>query len=299
MKVLTAVLGVMALILAASTYYFYSSGSTSSEELVAIKSGYLQLDKQVDLLGKEKTELTSELERLRNNNAKLNTQLGQIAQNTEHSSGQLEELRTQNKELVKTVTQLEGQKKTIAKKLENAVAELTTTKEEMATKTVAPVEEAKVEAPQFQSVHNKLAGQLKKDVGQKRISLSPSTKRLSISISEKSLFDSGRTEIKPKGQALLTKLGKIIKDSQGANIRVAGHHDGKDLGFFIRANYSTHWELTSARATSITRYLNEQVGINGKRLSAVGLSKYHPVASNKTDKGRSKNRRIEITLYKD
>jgi chemotaxis protein MotB len=60
--------------------------------------------------------------------------------------------------------------------------------------------------------------------------------------------------------------------------------------------FPTNWELSTARATNVVRFLQEKTGIEAARLQAVGLSEFHPVASNNAEKGRSQNRRIEIAL---
>jgi chemotaxis protein MotB len=60
--------------------------------------------------------------------------------------------------------------------------------------------------------------------------------------------------------------------------------------------YPTNWELSSARAMNVVRFLQDDVAINPARLEAVGLSEYHPVAANGTESGRIQNRRIEIEL---
>jgi len=64
----------------------------------------------------------------------------------------------------------------------------------------------------------------------------------------------------------------------------------------IKTKYPTNWELSTARATQVTRYLQEEGGIDPKQLSATGYSEYQPVASNDTDEDKAKNRRIEIVL---
>jgi len=64
----------------------------------------------------------------------------------------------------------------------------------------------------------------------------------------------------------------------------------------LKGTFPTNWELSTTRASNVVRFLQDTVGIDPARLQAVGLSEYHPVASNATIKGRSQNRRIEIAL---
>ena len=64
----------------------------------------------------------------------------------------------------------------------------------------------------------------------------------------------------------------------------------------LKKRFPTNWELSTARATEVVRYLQEQGGLDAKLLSATGYSQYQPVASNDTDDGKHKNRRIEIVL---
>jgi chemotaxis protein MotB len=64
----------------------------------------------------------------------------------------------------------------------------------------------------------------------------------------------------------------------------------------LQAEFPTNWELSTARATNVVRFMQERVGIPPERLQAVGLAEFHPIATNDTPEGRSKNRRIEILL---
>jgi len=64
----------------------------------------------------------------------------------------------------------------------------------------------------------------------------------------------------------------------------------------LRDRFPTNWELSTARATAVVRFLQDDGGLNPERLTASGYSYYRPVASNDTEEGRSQNRRIEIIL---
>jgi chemotaxis protein MotB len=113
---------------------------------------------------------------------------------------------------------------------------------------------------------------------------------------DKILFPSGEAEITSEGIAVLERVGKILKNTEGKMIRVEGHTDNVPIHPNLQDKFPTNWELSTARATNVVRFLEETVGINGVRLHAVGMSEYHPVASNATAAGRSQNRRIEINL---
>ncbi len=69
-----------------------------------------------------------------------------------------------------------------------------------------------------------------------------------------------------------------------------------DISKKLQGKFPTNWELSTTRASNVVRFLQDSVGIEPKRLWAVGLSEYHPIATNATPKGRSQNRRIEIGL---
>ena len=80
-------------------------------------------------------------------------------------------------------------------------------------------------------------------------------------------------------------------------IRIEGHTDNVPITGKLKSRYKTNWELSTARATTVVRYLIDTGGVGKQHLSAVGHADTRPVASNETDEGRSANRRIEITLY--
>jgi chemotaxis protein MotB len=114
---------------------------------------------------------------------------------------------------------------------------------------------------------------------------------------DKVLFDSGKAEIKITGRRVLDKISKnLLNKYPDRQIRVEGHTDNVPIGPELKSKFPTNWELSTARATSAVRYLQEQGGVDPKRLSAVGYSEYHPIASNDTPEERAKNRRIEIIL---
>jgi chemotaxis protein MotB len=68
------------------------------------------------------------------------------------------------------------------------------------------------------------------------------------------------------------------------------------IGPSLRAQYPTNWELGAVRAVNVVRFFQKESGIDPLRMSAVSYGPYRPIASNKSEEGRAKNRRIEIIL---
>lgn len=116
---------------------------------------------------------------------------------------------------------------------------------------------------------------------------------LAISISGAVAFGSGSAELTPQGAKVLTKVMEVIGPLAN-DLRVEGHTDDLPTG---SARYATNWDLSSARAISIVRFL-EKAGIPAYRLSAAGYADQRPVALNNSAAGRTLNRRAEIVILK-
>ncbi len=152
------------------------------------------------------------------------------------------------------------------------------------------------EVSNVKKTYENLVQELKKEIEQGDIKITQAVDRLSVNMVEKILFDSGQAEIKKDGLKVIQRVGDILKKVTDRQIRVEGHTDNMQIGPRLRDKYPTNWELSTARATNVVRYLQDKVGIDPKLLSAAGLADNKPVASNDTPEGRAQNRRIEIVL---
>lgn len=152
------------------------------------------------------------------------------------------------------------------------------------------------ELANVKSTYENLLQELKKEIEQGDIKITQAVDRLSVNMVEKILFDSGKAEIKKDGLKVIQRVGDILKKVTDRQIRVEGHTDNVQIGARIRDKYPTNWELSTARATNVVRYLQDKVGIDPKLLSAAGLADNKPVASNDTPEGKAQNRRIEVVL---
>ncbi len=152
------------------------------------------------------------------------------------------------------------------------------------------------EIQRMNSAHEQLVNELQSEIQNKEIQITQLADRLSVSLLDKILFPSGEADITPAGLKVLERVGNIIKNVQDKTIRVEGHTDNVPIHPRLQKQFPTNWELSTTRATNVVRFLQDKIGMDAARLQAVGLSEYHPLASNATPAGRGQNRRIEIAL---
>jgi chemotaxis protein MotB len=112
-------------------------------------------------------------------------------------------------------------------------------------------------------------------------------------LTDRVLFDSGQAELKPASHNLLDALARLLKTTVRNPIQVEGNTDNVP----VSGRFPTNWELSTARATSVVRYLIGR-GVNPDRLAATGYADRHPLATNATEGGRRRNRRVELVVIR-
>jgi chemotaxis protein MotB len=113
---------------------------------------------------------------------------------------------------------------------------------------------------------------------------------LAISLEEAGFFDSGAAGVRPSALPVLGRIAAVLPD---APLRVEGHTDDVPIH---TAQYASNWELSSARASSVARLLLEHANVHAEMLSVAGYAEFHPAASNETEEGRARNRRVDIVV---
>jgi chemotaxis protein MotB len=113
-----------------------------------------------------------------------------------------------------------------------------------------------------------------------------------VRLSGSYLFDSGRAELKPNSFSVLDAIASELRPAPN-DIRVDGHTDSTPID---SPRYPTNWELSTARALAVTRYLSETEGVPSDRLMAAGFGEFRPLVPNDTREHRALNRRVEIHL---
>lgn len=158
----------------------------------------------------------------------------------------------------------------------------------------AKLREREEEARKLQETYDGLVDSLKKELKAGQIEVEQVRDGLRVNVAQDILFDSGSAALDRNGTAVLSKVATQLKKS-GHQILVIGHTDNKPIRPVLAKRYPSNWELAGARASSVVR-LFSQSGLSSKRMLAVSVADSQPVASNKSEEGRAKNRRIEIRL---
>lgn len=100
-------------------------------------------------------------------------------------------------------------------------------------------------------------------------------------------FDTDKTDIKPESKPALDEMAKLLKASPELRVLIVGHTDST-------GDRAYNMGLSKRRAESVVKYLREQYGIEASRLIPAGVGMLAPVATNRTEEGRAKNRRVEL-----
>lgn len=109
------------------------------------------------------------------------------------------------------------------------------------------------------------------------------------------LFDTGKADLKAQATALLQGVGEIVRGVPYM-VNVVGHTDDVPIH---SAEFPTNWELSSARACTVARFLMESMEIPEERFYVTGHAYYQPVWPNNSDRNRAANRRVEIIITRE
>ena len=114
-----------------------------------------------------------------------------------------------------------------------------------------------------------------------------------ISLADNMLYQSGSYEINSRAAETLSKIAKIIKDYKDYDVLIEGNTDNVPIS---KPNIRNNWDLSALRASSVVQALQNDYGVDPKRLTAGGRGEYNPVATNDTEVGKQRNRRTQIII---
>ena len=121
--------------------------------------------------------------------------------------------------------------------------------------------------------------------------------RLVLTVLGKVLFESGKAQLTLLGLKVMNQIAEVLSKFPNKYIHVEGHTDTRPIFGKLQEKYPTNWELSTARATTVVRFLIEKTKLPPEHFVAAGYADTHPVKTNETEVGRSRNRRVEIVLY--
>lgn len=153
-----------------------------------------------------------------------------------------------------------------------------------------------VQVKQMKSTYDTLVSDLKDQIQKQEVTIKEFHEALSLNFVDRILFEFGKADLTPEGEKILKKVGEALKNIKGKKIRVTGHTDPIPIRRDYQYKFPSNWELSAARAASVVRYFQEEIGLDPDDMEAVGRSFYQPEVSNDTKEGRARNRRVEVLI---
>ncbi len=263
--------------------------ATLSGELGGLQEDAIRSRQERDQLTAQAMTLTGDLERSRERAHALSDELDSLRaglDNLEAERARLEQERAAKETDIRVLTDSRAE---LSRSLDEQQAERARLERQRIAK--------EAEIRRLGQMHAELSKSLEAEIAKGDIRIRQVRDRLRINMVDQVLFDSARAVVKPEGLEVLKRVSAILTKVDDKQIRIEGHTDNVPIGPKIIHRFPTNWELSTARATSVVRYLIDEGGVEKANLSAVGYAHNRPVASNETPEGRAENRRIEIVLY--
>ena len=267
------------------------------QQLAGLQQNLDQEAAQRKAAEQQATELQSRLDGLENQNGQLNSELGNVRGQITDLEQKLRSGSASSREeiarLQKQAADLEANTARIAKEREQLLQEQSRLAAALDRERAAKEEEIK----RLTRTQEELSKSLQEEISKGNITIQQVRDRLTINMVDRVLFDSGQAQVKPAGVQVLKQVADVLNKITDKQIRIEGHTDNVPISSKLQDRFKTNWELSTARATTVVRYLIDHGGVDRQYLSAVGYADTHPLASNDTEEGRSSNRRIDIVLY--
>ncbi len=260
------------------------------------KQTLAELEQARKALESSKMQAAAEADRLQKQLVDVNTRVAGLMSGTTTAQEEIARLQKRASELEAETARANELVKQLSERDQDLKEQL---KAEAAAKARLEQERAAKEAEiqRLTRTHEELTKSLEAEIAKGDIKIKQVRDRLTINMVDRVLFDSGQSKVKPSGLKVLKQVSDILKNVTDKQIRIEGHTDNVPIGAKLKERFQTNWELSTARATSVVRYLIEDGGVDRANLLAVGYADTKPLASNDTEEGRTANRRIEIALY--
>lgn len=249
------------------------------------KKKYAELQSSYDQLKNERASLQNEL-----NDAKVN--LAQYTSDSKSLAARLAEEQARNKEMKAAYQKLQSSYQSNVQQGNVNISKLVD-EINASNKFIKQLVDAKSKSDSLNvALSNKLTRSLSREE-LNDVDVQVLKGVVYISLADNMLYKSGSYEIGDRAGETLSKIAKIIKDYSDYDVLVEGNTDNVPIR---RENIRNNWDLSTLRASSVVQALQNEYGVDPKRLTAGGRGEYNPVASNSSEKGKQRNRRTQIII---
>lgn len=142
------------------------------------------------------------------------------------------------------------------------------------------------------ALHQQLASRLEGQIAQGNVEIGVDARGLVVSIREAGSFPSGSADLSESVRALLAQVAAPLSELPHP-VRIEGHTDDTPIR---NSRFRSNWELSTARATQVIAYLQNDLGLSAARLSAAGYGEFHPRVPNTSAEARAENRRVDLVI---
>lgn len=265
------------------------------KDLAALSDKHAFTEQELENLKKMYGGLAKEKEQLEKEKAALEQENANIKSTLEARRDQLSrEVVDLKNRVTENATRINALNEELAAKNIH-IAELKGLVDQLQLEKAQAVEEKEKAIANVKNTYDSLVSELKQEIKEGEIQITQLKDKLTVNMVDKILFDSGSAVIKRNGKKVLDRVADILKPITSQQIKVEGHTDNVPIGAGLAERFPSNWELSTARATTVVRYLQER-GVNPGLLGAEGYAEFQPVAPNESDEGKARNRRIEIVL---
>lgn len=264
--------------------------SEKEKEIIDYKKQVGQLQEQIDLTGGElAAKLQSAGQALREREKvidEMNVKIDTFKNELETQTKQIDKLTAQLGKAETLISERDTQLKDLQQKVAQTSNELRNVNTLFNTKD-----------NNLEELKNTLTDDFGKHFDASDVSIKSHKDGLVVGFSSRTLFRSGSTRISTEGMDTLKQVAQLLKGVvENHRIRIVGHTDPIPLSAKLKEKYPSNWELSTARAAAVVRYLILHAEVDPAELEAVGASSYQPISTNETPEGRANNRRIEMVL---
>ncbi len=256
------------------------------DENQRLKTDLDKLRAEHETLTTERNDLFQKFEALKKNYASLEDSYDALEAN---SSAAIAENSRQNRELLAQLDEKEAallQEKNRLEKLERDLQSRSLRVDEL--ERVIAEKDAKMNA-----LKNAVSNALTNFEG-KGLTVEQRDGKVYVSMENKLLFDSGSWAVNTEGRQAVKQLGQVLAQNSDIAVLIEGHTD--NVPYNGSGQLKDNWDLSTKRATAIVQILRENANIDPQNLTAAGRGEFAPVASNDSEAGKAKNRRIEVIL---